>query len=218
MKTILKEIKHLIYYLIKQSQWKFQNKHNFTTLNYNSSYEISQVKVGNGTYGKINFETFHDKKAHLIIGNFCCIAPNVKFLLAGEHNYKQISTYPFNFKYRHKACETFSKGDIIIGDDVWIGYGAIILSGVTIGQGAVIGAGSVVRKDVPPYAIFSGDKVKKFRFENDIIYKLKQFDYSSLDLDTIETEISALYTDASDFCNSNFYLERLKANGNKRKI
>ena len=84
--------------------------------------------------------------------------------------------------------EAKSKGDIIIKDDVWIGTNAIILSGVTIGQGAIIAAGAVVTKDVPPYAIAGGNpaQIIKYRFEPEIIEKLKKFDYSKLTEEKIQ--------------------------------
>lgn len=84
-----------------------------------------------------------------------------------------VSTYPFKRKLFHGGEEAVSKGDIIVGDDVWVGYGATILSGVHIGQGAVIAAGAVVNKDVPPYAIVGGipAKVIKYRFSESVCKK-----------------------------------------------
>ena len=92
--------------------------------------------------------------------------------------------------------EAISKGDIIVDDDVWIGYGATILSGVHIGQGAVIAAGAVVTKDVPPYAIVGGvpAKVIKYRFSPEIIQQLMKLDYSKLTEDMIRERIDDLYT------------------------
>ena len=96
-------------------------------------------------------------------------------------------------------CEATSKGDIIIDDDVWIGYRSIILSGVHIGQGAVIAAGAVVTKDVPPYTIVGGvpAKVIKYRFTSEITDYLLTMDYSKLDQDMIERHIDALYMQIS---------------------
>lgn len=210
---ILKQIKHNIKFLFVQRLWRNHNKHNFTTLSEDSSFDISRVTIGRGTYGKIDFETFYDSDSHLIIGSYCSIGPRVKFLLAGEHNYKRLSTYPFKFRYLHENCETFSKGNINIGDDVWIGYGAVILSGVTIGQGAVIGAGSIVRENVPPYSVFCNNSVKKYRFDRHIIDLLLRFDYSSLEPKDIKSDIQKLYLDSKEFCISDFYYERLKEHG-----
>ena len=93
---------------------------------------------------------------------------------------KTLSSYPFDNYYTNYSHVAPTKGPIIVGDDVWIGLNSIILSGVTIGQGAVIGARSVVAKDVPPYAVYAGNKVVKYRFNDDIIQKLLKFDYSKL--------------------------------------
>ena len=118
----------------------------------------------------------------LQIGSYCSIAGDVTFLLGGEHAMDTCSTYPFS---RHiygisDNPNLGTKGKIVIDDDVWIGHGAIILSGVHIGQGAVIGAGSVVAKDVPPYAIWVGNSVKKYRFSEEIVEKLLNIDYSAI--------------------------------------
>ncbi len=210
---LLKQIRHNIKYFFAQRQWRNQNKHNFTVLSQESSLDIARVTIGKGTYGKIDFEIFHDMNSCLIIGNYCSIGPKVKFLLAGEHDYKRLSTYPFKFRYLHDSCETFSRGDIKIEDDVWIGYGAMLLSGVTIGQGAVIGAGSIVREDVPPYSIYCNDNIKKYRFDSHTIDMLMRFDYSSLEPKDIKDDIEKLYLNIKEFCKTDFYHERSKEDG-----
>lgn len=94
---------------------------------------------------------------NLQIGNFVSIAQEVIFLLDAEHYVKHLSTFPFKVKYLNNAKEeAFGKGDIIIDDDVWLGYRSTIMSGVHIGQGAVIAAGAIVTKDVPPFSIVGG--------------------------------------------------------------
>ena len=103
------------------------------------------------------------------------------------------------------------KGPIIVGDDVWIGLNSIILSGVTIGQGAVIGARSVVAKDVPPYAVYVGNKVVKYRFNDDIIQKLLKFDYSKLTDEDIKENRELLNKEIDEsFFETNFYKNHLK--------
>jgi acetyltransferase-like isoleucine patch superfamily enzyme len=99
-----------------------------------------------------------DIKPDLIIGRYCSIGKNLQFVLS-HHDYKHTSTHPLFSKQ-------FSRGHIIIGNDVWIGLNVIMLDGVTIGDGAVIGAGAVVTKDIPPYAIVAGNpaKIIKYRF------------------------------------------------------
>ena len=175
---------------LQNRKWRKINGHNYTEIC--NRFDFDLVNVGKYTYGDLNIIHFGPKSSKLKIGNFCSIASEVKFLLGGEHNYKNLSTYPFKKKFLNIE-ETLSKGDIIVEDDVWIGYGVTILSGVTIGQGAVIGAGSVVRKSVPPYAIYVNDKVVKYRFNEDIIKKLLLLDYSKLNTENIGKNINTLY-------------------------
>ncbi|MBZ9607450.1 CatB-related O-acetyltransferase [Clostridium estertheticum] len=118
----------------------------------------------------------------LIIGKFCSIACKAKFLMtSGNHTMKSISTYTFPIFYEEWGLDVSNvtdawdnKGDIVIGNDVWIGYDAIIMAGVKIGDGAIIGTRAVVTKDVPPYTIVGGipAKVIKKRFSDDVILKL----------------------------------------------
>ena len=91
--------------------------------------------------------------------------------------------------------EGTSKGDIIVGDDIWIGYGAVILSGITIGQGAIIGAGAIVTKNVPPYAVVGENpaKIIKYRFEENIIKELLRIDFNKIPDEAIYRNIVELY-------------------------
>ena len=183
VKTILKKIKY-----------KKMNKHNFTEIKQN--IDISKVKIGKGTYGTINIKTYKNGTSKLRIGNYCSIADETVFLLGGEHNYKKISTYPFKAKYLD--CNEYeTKGDIIVNDDVWIGYGCTILSGVNIGQGAIIGAKTVVAKDIPPYAIYCGNRIIKYRFNEEIIKELLKIDFSKIDEKFIKENIESLYKDVN---------------------
>lgn len=118
----------------------------------------------------------------LIIGKFCSIACGVKFLFnCANHTLKSLSTYTFPLFYEEWELEKSNvasawdnKGDIVIGNDVWIGFEAVILAGVKIGDGAIIGARAVVTKDVPPYSIVGGvpAKVIRKRYSPDIIEHL----------------------------------------------
>ena len=115
----------------------------------------------------------------LIIGKFCSIACGVKFLFnCANHTLKSLSTYTFPLFYEDWELEKSNvasawdnKGDIVIGNDVWIGLEAVILAGVKIGDGAIIGTRAVVTKDVPPYSIVCGipAKVIRKRYSPDII-------------------------------------------------
>lgn len=134
------------------------------------------VIIGDYSYGFFDVLEWNDE-TKLKIGKFCSIAADVLFLLGGEHRKDFISTYPFNAlmeSFNHIEGHPASKGDIIVGNDVWIAHGAKILSGVTIGDGAIIAANSLVTKDIPPYAIAMGSpaKVVKYRFDEDTIEKL----------------------------------------------
>ena len=178
-------------------QWRNKNCHNFTSAD--GRFNMECVSVGKYTYGGISALTF-DNRTKLSIGNFCSIGPKVMFIVSADHNTNTISTYPFKVKVMHEAMEGISKGDIIVGDDVWIGYGATVLSGVHIGQGAVVAAGSVVSNDVPPYAIVGGvpAKVIRYRFSESIRNKLQQVDYSQIDDILIKENIDKLYEEIDD--------------------
>lgn len=156
-------------------KWRKINQHNDTFAVIR--FPINKVDVGIGTYGPLNIISFNKKDEHLSIGNYCSISYNVVFLLGGEHNYKFFSTYPF-LQRVYCCSESLSKGNIIVEDDVWIGYGSIILSGVRLGKGCIVGAGSVVAKDVTPYSIYVNGKVIRYRFSEKVIEKLKAIDFS----------------------------------------
>lgn len=103
----------------------------------------------------------HDR---LVIGKFCSIACGARFLFnSANHTMRSLSTYPFPLFFEEWGLDSKdvtaaweNKGDIVVGNDVWIGYEAVVLAGVTIGDGAVIGTRAVVTKDVPPYTIVGG--------------------------------------------------------------
>lgn len=180
--------------LIKfRRRWRRKNSHNMTSVK--SIFNDKLVSVGNGSYGELNVISFTDV-SKLKIGNYCSIAQNVSFVLNAEHELYHISTYPFKVATLGvQRGEAISKGDIVLEDDVWVGYGATILSGVHIGQGAVIGAGALVNKDIPPYAICGGipAKVIKYRFSPEIIGELLEVDYRKLSKEMIEAHINELY-------------------------
>lgn len=128
----------------------------------------------------------------LIIGKFCSIACGTKFLFnCANHTLKSLSTYTFPLFYEEWELEKSNittawdnKGDIVIGNDVWIGYEAVIMTGVHIGDGAIIAARAVVTKDVPPYTIVGGTPAKEIRkrFDTEMIHqllKLKWWDWST---------------------------------------
>ena len=141
----------------------------------------------------------HDK---LIIGKFCSIACGAKFLFnSANHTLSSLSTYPFplffeewNLDKKNVAQSWDNKGDIIIGNDVWIGYEAVILAGVSIGVGAIIGARAVVTKDVPPYTIVGGVPAKsiKKRFSDETISSLLSIQWWNWSKEKISKNIKAI--------------------------
>lgn len=181
-----------------RNSWRLQNANNETIAK--NKFDINRVRVGRFCYGAIDVEICGHGKEELIIGDFCSIGPNVKFILESEHPYKGFSTYPFKVKMLKEATEAVSKGSIIIKDDVWIGYGSIILAGITIGQGAVIAAGSVVVKDVEPYSIVGGNPAQhiKYRFDEKVRKKMLEVDFSNLTEKNIKENIDVLYTNLTE--------------------
>lgn len=174
--------------------WKKRNTHNNTKL-VPPLVNTDRISIGNHTYGSIS-AIISSANGSLWIGNYCSIADHVTFVVSADHPTENISTFPFKTLCTHETgCEAVSKGDIVVEDDVWIAYGATILSGVRIGQGAVIAAGSVVTKDVPPYAIVGGipAKVIKYRFSPELIEELLKVDYSKLDEAQVREHINELY-------------------------
>ncbi|MFN2939248.1 CatB-related O-acetyltransferase [Lachnospiraceae bacterium YH-ros2226] len=175
--------------------WRERNPHNSTVAQ--SQFDFDSVKVGKKTYGDLSVYNYN-RGQKLTIGSFCSIAGNVMFILNADHPTNTISSFPYHvFIAQDQEFEALSKGDIIVDDDVWIGYGATILSGVHIDQGAVIAAGAVVSKDVPPYAIVGGvpAKVIKYRFTSDIIEELLKIDYSQLNEKDIKEHINNFYSE-----------------------
>jgi len=144
-----------------------------------------QIIVGDYTYYDdpqdiYNFEKnvlylFDFMKDKLIIGKFCQIATGVRFIMNGSnHAMDGISTYPFKVfgkSWKDAAMNVVSKGDTIIGNDVWIGNGVTIMQGIKIGDGAIIATSSVVTKDVPAYTIVGGNPAREIRkrFDEDTI-------------------------------------------------
>lgn len=148
------------------------------------------MEVGKYTYGhnQINLMSW-GSNSKLIIGSFCSIASETKIFLGGNHRTDIFTTFPFGhifedvFIMNNKLDHPLSNGDVVIGNDVWIGYNSTIMSGIKIGDGAVIAAGSVVTKDVDPYTIVGGNPAKliKKRFDDkiiDVLLNLKWWEWS----------------------------------------
>lgn len=141
----------------------------------------------------------HDK---LVIGKFCSIACGAKFIFtSANHTLKSLSTYPFPIFFEEWGLDSANianawdnKGDIVIGNDVWIGYEAVILSGVTVGDGAIIGTRAVVTKDVPPYTIVGGVPARHIRrrFDEETVAKLMELKWWEWSDEKIKENLSAI--------------------------
>lgn len=141
-------------------------------------------------------------KDKLVIGKFCSIACGSRFLFtSGNHSLSSLSTYTFPVFFEEWGLDKANitdawdnKGDIIIGNDVWIGYEAVIMSGVTIGDGAIIGTRAVVTKDVPPYTIVGGVPAKPIRkrFSEETISRLLELKWWDWSRERIASNIDSI--------------------------
>lgn len=138
----------------------------------------------------------HDQ---LIIGKFCSIACGAKFIFnSANHTLKSLSNYTFPLFYDEWELDKNNitsawdnRGDIVIGNDVWIGYDAVIMSGVHIGDGAVIGTRTLVTKDVPPYGIVGGVPAKeiRMRFDKETVSRLLEIQWWNWPVDKIKKSL-----------------------------
>ena len=160
------------------------------------------IPVGKYTYG---YQYLNNDNIESI-GAFCSIAEG-QLVIPNDHRMDWITTSPiaslkqFSFTDKDYMSEYISGEDrkVVIGNDVWIGARCIIFEGITIGDGAVIAAGSIIRKDVPPYAVVGGvDKILKYRFDKDTVNKLLQIQWWNWDDEKIRRNID-LFRDKNNF-------------------
>lgn len=150
----------------------------------------------------------------LKIGKFCAIACGARFLFtSGNHALRSLSTYTFPIFFEEWGLDAKNireawdnKGDITVGNDVWIGYEAVILSGVTIGDGAIIGARAVVTKDVPPYTIVGGVPARPIRrrFDETTVQRLSALRWWDWDAEKIRRALPLIQAGEIDALEAQF--------------
>lgn len=153
---------------------------------------------------KYHFDFIGDK---LIIGKFCMIASDVTFIMNGGNHLTEATTaYPFAifggaWENAMDGKSYPTKEDTVIGNDVWIGYGATIMPGITIGDGAIIASKSVVTKDIEPYTIVGGNPAKliKNRFSEETITKLLELQWWNWEIEKITKNLTKLTASPQKF-------------------
>ena len=164
-----------------------------------------RYEIGDYTYGVPIVHTY-SSRTKLKIGKYCSIADQVTILLGGNHRLYWATTYPFTWlldewpEAEGMPCHMSSEGDVVIGNDVWIGQEAFILSGVTIGHGAVVGARAVVAEDVEPYSIVAGNPARlvRKRFDDKVIERLLEMAWWDWPVEKIRKNLHLLCSNNLD--------------------
>lgn len=173
--------------------------------------DLPNVVIGNYTYYDdpagpeafrrnilYHYEIYGDR---LVIGKFCAIAAGVKFIMnGGNHRNDGATTFPFAIfgggwqEPYHGDFGLHSRGDTVIGNDVWLGYESLLLPGVQVGDGAIIGARAVVTHDVPPYAVAAGNpaRVVRMRYDDETIRQLRELRWWDWSIEKITRNIAQL--------------------------
>ncbi|WP_291297149.1 CatB-related O-acetyltransferase [Elioraea sp.] len=129
----------------------------------------AHVSIGRHTYGLAPRNLVRPTAAAPItVGAFCSVGPDVLIFGQADHPTQLASTFPFRAKLLGRGdVDATTRGGVVIGNDVWIGARAMVLSGLTVGDGAVIGAGAIVTRDVPAYAVVAGNPARQLRLRFD---------------------------------------------------
>lgn len=152
---------------------------------------MNVLEMGFSSYGA---PTVHGQESQVRIGKYTSIANSATFDAGMQHQHRSVSTYPFWILGAEKNGYTQTRGPIVVGSDVWIGDGALIMSGLEIGDGAVIGARAVVTRSVPPYAIVGGvpARVIGYRFEPKIVEALLKIKWWDWPMEKVKENAQAL--------------------------
>ena len=179
----------------------------------------SQVEIGRFTYGLEGLTVREwGEGASLTIGAFCSIAEGAQIFLGGNHRADWITTYPFGHIHQEllganaTAGHPATNGPVVIGNCVWVGSNATIMSGVSISDGAIIAANATVTKDVGPYEIVGGNPAKliRKRFDDLIIEKLLELKWWNLATEQVR-EISSILCSPPDIEGLNFLLAKYRS-------
>ncbi len=183
-----------------QKQWRRRNAHNATVLC--EPFPLDIVTVGRGSYGELHVMSHYPETERLVIGDYVSIAPDVHILLGGNHQTRTLFTYPIRSRVigGHCAEDARTHGTVTIGDEVWIGYGATILSGVTVGRGAIVAAKAVVTRDVPPFAVVGGNpaRIIRYRLPQETVALLDGLRLADIPEQQWGSLLEDLYTPADD--------------------
>jgi acetyltransferase-like isoleucine patch superfamily enzyme len=167
-------------------------------------YSGERLSMGRHSYGDPQVATFPGDSAHVRVGAFTSIGPDVILMDGGDHRTDWVSTFPFRVKLglpgAYEDGQPSSRGDIEIGNDVWIGRGARVRSGVSIGDGAVVGGYALVTRDVRPYAVVVGVPAREIRrrFDDEQVDALRRIAWWEWPMDAIERSVPQLCSDDID--------------------
>lgn len=158
-----------------------------------------RIDIGAHTYGAPRVRWWGED-ANLVIGKYCSIAEGVEIYLGGNHRTDWVTTFPFSWfrkswpEARELRGHPATRGDVVIGNDVWLGAGCVILSGVRIGDGAVVGCRAVVARDVAPYAIVVGNPAREVRkrFDENRIARLLDVQWWNWPEDRVRRNVQLL--------------------------
>jgi acetyltransferase-like isoleucine patch superfamily enzyme len=201
--VMLKRIISKIYGIIKPAPTSVPSLKNPLFTSQNDQFNL--YEIGEWTYGGSDVQTWSEG-ATLKIGKFCSIAPKVTIMLVNDHKTDCVTTYPFDALFNYLdggefAGQAYTKGDVILGNDVWIGWNALILSGVRIGNGVIIAAHAVVTKDVEPYTVVAGNPARyiKHRYSIDHIEALQRIAWWDWPLSKIKDAWPLMSSDIEAF-------------------